>query len=87
MVDEFQSVIRRRDELPLMPWPSSPATGPVASFARGIARDETAVRAVITSPWSNGQAEGQLPEMKLVKRQMYGGGRLDLSDARVIGEP
>lgn len=87
MVDEFQSMIRRRDEAPLMPWLSSAASSPIASFARGIARDEAAVRAAITSPWSNGQAEGQITKLKLVKRQMYGRGKLDLLEARVIGEP
>ena len=87
MVDEFQSMIRRRDEAPLIPWLSSAAASPVASFARGIARDEVAVRAAITSPWSNGQAEGQITKLKLVKRQMYGRGKLDLLEARVIGDP
>lgn len=87
MVDDFQSMIRRRDEAPLMPWLSSAAASPIASFARGIARDEAAVRAAITSPWSNGQAEGQITKLKLVKRQMYGRGKLDLLEARVIGEP
>ena len=87
MVDEFQSMIRRRDEAPLIPWLSSAAASPIASFARGIARDEAAVRAAITSPWSNGQAEGQITKLKLVKRQMYGRGKLDLLEARLVGEP
>jgi len=44
----------------------------VASFASGVAKDEPAVRAAITLPWSNGQTEGQITKLKLVKRQMYG---------------
>ena len=39
----------------------------------------------ITSPWSNGQTEGQITKLKLVKRQMYGRGKIDLLQARVIG--
>ncbi|MEE3627388.1 hypothetical protein UCD39_25980 [Nitrospirillum sp. BR 11752] len=35
--------------------------------------------------WSNGQTEGQITKLKLVKRQMYGRGKLDLLQARVIG--
>jgi hypothetical protein len=31
-----------------------------------------------TSPWSNGQTEGQITKLKLVKRQMYGRGKIDL---------
>lgn len=87
LVDEFQTMIRHHDETMLTPWLSRATTSPVASFARGIARDEAAVRAAITSPWSNGQAEGQITKLKLVKRQMYGRGKLDLLEARLIGEP
>jgi transposase len=57
----------------------------VSSFANGIARDINAVRAAITSGWSNGQAEGQITKLKLLKGQMYGRGNLDLLQARLIG--
>ena len=57
----------------------------VASFARGVTNDEVAVRAAITSPWSNGQTEGQITRLKLVRRQMYGRGKIDLLQARLIG--
>src|SRR5688572_21719173 len=43
-----------------------------------------AVRAAIAEPWSNGQTEGQITKLKLVKRQMYGRGKLDLLQARLI---
>ena len=32
-----------------------------------------------------GQTEGHITKLKLVKRQMYGRGKLDLLQARVIG--
>ncbi len=48
-------------------------------------KDRGAVSAAITSPWSNGQTEGQITKLKLVKRQMCGRGKLDLLQARVIG--
>jgi transposase len=51
----------------------------------GLIKDKAAVSAAITSPWSNGQTEGQITKLKLVKRQMYGRGKLDLLQARVIG--
>jgi len=56
----------------------------VSSFANGIDRDINAVCAVITSGWSNGQAEGQITKLKLVKRQMYGRRKLDLLQGRLI---
>ena len=46
---------------------------------------KAAVSAAITSAWSNGQTEGQITKLKLVKRMMYGRGKLDLLEARVIG--
>ena len=60
-------------------------TSLMASFANGIARDHTSVRAAITKPWSNGQTEGQITRPKLVMRQMYDRGKLDLLRARLIG--
>jgi transposase len=57
----------------------------VVSFARGVTNDEAAVRAAMTLSWSNGQTEGQITKLKLVKRQMYGRGKIDLLQARLIG--
>jgi transposase len=34
---------------------------------------------------SNGDTEGQITKLKLVKRQMYGRGKFDLLQARVVG--
>ena len=56
----------------------------IAPLARGVARDKAAVRAAITEPWSNGQTEGQINRLKLIKRQMYGRAKLDLLEARLI---
>jgi transposase len=47
--------------------------------------DEAAVRGAITSGWSNGQAEGQITRLKLVKRQICGRGKIDLLQTRLIG--
>lgn len=52
------------------------------SFANGLAADLPAVRAALTYDWSNGQTEGQVHRLKLIKRQMYGRGKLDLLRAR-----
>jgi transposase len=43
-----------------------------------------AVREATVSPWSNGQTEGQVNRLKLLKRQMYGRAKFDLLKARVI---
>jgi len=57
----------------------------VASFANGVIKDKAAVNAAITTSWSNGQTEGQITKLKLVKRQLYGRAKLDLLQARLIG--
>jgi len=85
MVAEFQAMVRKRYLAALDPWLERARSGLIASFANGILKDKAAVAAAITSPWSNGQTEGQITKLKLVKRQMYGRGKLDLLQARVIG--
>lgn len=68
-----------------MPWIDRARDSLVASLGNGVVKDIQAVRAAIVSPWSNGQTEGQITKLKLVKRQMYGRGKLDLLQARLIG--
>jgi transposase len=85
MIADFQAMIRKKSSPDLEPWLERARSSLVASFASGIMKDLESVRAAITSPWSNGQTEGQITKLKLVKRQMYGRGKLDLLQARVIG--
>jgi transposase len=40
------------------------------SFATRIEQDYAAVRAALETKWSNGQTEGQVNRLKLLKRQM-----------------
>jgi transposase len=84
-IDQFHAMIRRRATIHLDEWISCAADGLLSSFATGISTDRQAVAAAITEPWSNGQTEGQITKLKLVKRQMYGRGKLDLLRARLLG--
>lgn len=85
IVEGFHAMISRKAEADLDPWIERARVSLVASFANGVAKDIAAVRAAIVSRWSNGQTEGQITKLKLVKRQMYGRGKLDLLQARLIG--
>jgi transposase len=87
LLDRFQAMIRKKAEIELEPWINESRRSLIASFATGIARDKAAVHAAIIQPWSNGQVEGQITKLKLVKRQMYGRAKLDLLQARLIGAP
>lgn len=85
VVADFQAMIRRKAPAELDPWIERAKTSLVAALANGVTKDKAAVSAALSSSWSNGQAEGQICKLKLVKRQMYGRGKLDLLQARVIG--
>ena len=82
---DFQAIIRRKALCELDAWLNRAAGSLIAAFANGIIKDRDAVQAAISSAWSNGQTEGQICKLKLVKRQMYGRGSIDLLQARVIG--
>ena len=53
-------------------------------FATGLKSDYEAVKAALTTRWSNAQREGQVNRLKLIKRQMYGRAKLDLLRQRVL---
>jgi transposase len=53
-------------------------------FAQGIERDRAAVEAALSRPESNGQTEGHVTRLKLIKREMYGRAKFDLLRLRVI---
>jgi transposase len=80
LMERFHRMLRTGDADPLAD--ASPSL--FASFAKAIRADLDAVRAALTEPWSDGQTEGQITRLKLVKRQMYGRARLDLLRARLV---
>ena len=56
-------------------WLSGTRTCGVAAFetfTAGLAQDEPAVRAALTTSWGNAQAEGQISWLKMLKRTIYG---------------
>ena len=85
LIERFHSMIRTKVEAGLDAWLADAGTSLLASFAAGITKAKAAVRAAIVEPWSNGQTEGQINKLKMVKRQMYGRAKVDLLEARLIG--
>jgi transposase len=83
LVDRFHRMVRDRDPAVLPALIGDLAASVLASFGKGIAADLAAVTAALVEPWSNGQTEGQITKLKLVKRQMYGRAKLDLLRARL----
>lgn len=84
LTDRFHALIRRKGA-DLDEWIADAAPSLLASFANGVRKDKAAVAAAIACPWSNGQTEGQVNKLKMVKRMMYGRAKIDLLEARLLG--
>ena len=84
LMERFHRMLRARDIGALPDWLAETSKSVLAAFGKGIAADLAAVKAALTEPWSNGQTEGQITKLKLVKRQMHGRARLDLLRARLL---
>lgn len=83
----FGRLVRERDPHALAGWLEEAERSPIAElrgFAAGIRRDHAAVEAALTWEWSNGQTEGQINRLKVLKRQMYGRAKLDLLRCRFL---
>jgi transposase len=83
LLDPFQQMIRSKAGCALETWIRDATGSLLASFARGITADKQAVAAAIIVPWSNGQTEGHITKLKMIKRQRYGCANLDLLRARL----
>jgi transposase len=71
----FIALVRERNHDALEPWVRQAERSnlpELCGFAVGLRRDWAAVSAGLELPWSNGQTEGQVNRLKLLKRQMYG---------------
>jgi transposase len=84
--EPFARRMRTRTSSELQTWLETVLTSGLADlkrFATGR-QQEAAVRAAFALPSSNGQTEGQVTRLKLLKRQMYGRAKLDLLRQRVL---
>ncbi len=54
------------------------------NFAAGLQQDVASIEAALTTGWSNGQTEGYVNKLKLLKRQMYGRAKFDLLRRRLL---
>lgn len=83
----FAAVFRAKQSEALQGWLATAYKADlpeITRFCDGLRRDESAVTAAVTLPWSNGQVEGQIHRLKLVKRQMYGRAKFSLLRTRVL---
>jgi transposase len=86
LAQAFAHLLRERRGEQLDAWLAQVASSDireVQGFAAGLAGD-AAIRAGLTEPWSNGQTEGQITRLKLLKRQGFGRASFGLLRARAL---
>ena len=87
LVREFADLARERTGQGFDAWLTRATTSGIPEldrFARGLMDDRAAVEAGLSLEWSNGQTEGHVNKLKLLKRQMYGRANFDLLRRRVL---
>lgn len=87
LAEAFLVMLRRREGERFPDWLAEAEASGIDELARsaGTVRvDQKAVQAGLTLRWSNGQTEGQITKLKLIKRQGYGRAKVDLLRTRVL---
>ncbi len=84
---KFRAMIRERLETNFDDWMQEGQKSGIKeleNFVKGIKQDRAAVKSALKFEWSQGQVEGQVNRLKMLKRQMYGRAKFDLLRARVL---
>lgn len=87
LAQRFAYMLRTRQAQLLDPWlemTGSSQSPNLKSFATGLRQDYEAVKAALSTPFSNGPVEGHVNRLKFIKRQMYGRANFDLLRSRVL---
>jgi len=87
LVQDFLQMMRKREGDRLDDWlrrVHESQLPELQSFAHGVEEDYEAVKAGLTLALNNGQVEGQVTKIKLIKRMMYGRAAFPLLRQRVL---
>lgn len=87
LAQQFAELVRQRQFKQLDRWLEQANHSLVKqfqNFAKSLQEDYEAVKTGVTLAVSNGQVEGQINRLKMLKRQMYGRANLDLLSKRFI---
>jgi transposase len=83
----FATMMTRRRGCDLENWMTAATTSglpELRSFVTGLRRDQDAVTAGLTLPYSSSAVEGHVNRIKMLKRQMYGQSQPRLLRLRVL---
>ncbi len=87
LTQDFLQMLRKREGERLDTWLTQvhkSGLPELQSFAHGVEQDKAAVQAGLTLPIDNGQTEGHVTRIKLIKRMMYGKAGFALLRQRVL---
>lgn len=87
LAQEFAQIVRQRRFEQFDAWlecAEQSELPPFVRFARSLRDDYNAVKAGVTFTTSNGQVEGQINRLKMLKRQMYGRAGIELLERRFL---
>jgi len=87
LVTAFHALVTMHDQEGLTAWLTRAVESGIPeliAFVRGVQRDRDAVDGALATNWSQGQVEGQVNRLKLLKRSMFGRARLGLLRQRVL---
>jgi transposase len=87
LAQAFSSMVREKNPSALDSFLTNAKNSAIkefVNFAEGLSKEKPSIKAALTLKWSQGQVEGQVNRLKLLKRQMFGRAKLDLLSQRVL---
>ena len=83
--EQFRQLMSEKSAAGLAKWcEDAEKVAGYVGFVWGLGQDYAAVEQAFVSEWSNGQTEGQVNRLKMIKRQVYGRAGFDLLRRRVL---
>ncbi len=87
LVQDFRTLLREHDVDGLYAWLRGAEACPIPDLrrvAKAMWLDRRAIEAAVALEWSNGQVEGRVNKLKVLKKGMYGRAKFDLLRQRVL---
>ena len=87
LVQQFRNIVREHVHGSFDTWLTASETSSIpdlSSFASGLRSDYSAVLAALKTGWNNGQTEGQVNRLKMIKRTMFGRASFKLLRLKVL---
>ena len=87
LVQRFLTMVRQRHAEQLDTWLEDCLVSTIPdlqTFAEGLKRDYTALKAALTYSYSNGPVEGHIKKLKFIKRSMFGREKFELLRQRFL---